>query len=404
MNSVEWSLATRFLLSRRRERFLSVASVVAILGMAFGVGSLLVALSVISGFQREYKKAILGFNSHLILMSGDEIGEPAEVAEKVFRSVSPPAIKGWTPFIYREGMAVSGAKVKGIVLKGVDFGKYSNLSRMRINLWEEGSPSNPDRLPSVLLGKDLAATLAPKDRIIRILFPQGPRPERGNVRRFFVTGTFESGLYEYDSSFAFLSLPEAERFFQTGGRVSGLEIWLDDPDKAESWAEALRRDFDFPYVIMTWRELNEGVFRALEVEKAVFSLLMTVLIAVASLNTLGTLMMLIIEKRREVAILRAQGLSWRRLRKLFLFDGLLIGFLGVALGVIVGLGALFFIERWQPIRLEAEIYFVSQVPVAYLWGNFFWVVASAFLVVFLGCELALRGISKMNILRTLVEG
>lgn len=407
MSSLEKFLAARFLVSRRRERFLSVASVVAIFGMAFGVAALLIALSIISGFQREYKKAILGFNSHLILMKADEIAKPEEVADRLSKYSSRGRMKGWTPFLYREGMAVSGSKVKGIVLKGIDFEKYSNLSRMKIEIEAGGDSSqNPARLPTILLGKSLAEEIKPRDRILRILFPQGLSPEREglkNVRRFFVGGTFESGLHEYDSSFAFLSLPEAEKFFQTEGRVSGLEIWLEDPEDAESWAEEMREDYAFPYVVLTWRELNEGVFRALELEKVIFGILMAVLIAVASLNVLGTLLMLLLEKRGQVAFLRASGMTWRRLRKIFLFDGLLIGLLGIALGVILGLGFLFFLEKWQPIQLAPEIYFVRNVPVVYLWKNFFGVVAASFLILFAGCELALRGISKMNVVRILVE-
>jgi lipoprotein-releasing system permease protein len=397
-------------LSKRRERFLSVAGLVAILGMAFGVASLLIALSVISGFQKEYKRAVLGFNSHLILLSADEIDHPEEEMERIFATVPDrrSEVVGWTPFIYREGMVVSGSKVKGIVLKGVDFERYSNLSRMRISFEKDSNEDalNPEKLPTVILGRDLARELDPKVRAIRVLFPQGLKPEAAgakNVRQFFVGGTFESGMYEYDSSFVFISLPEAERFFRTGGKVSGIEIWLKNPDDAEAWAERLKERFEYPYVVMTWRELNENIFRALELEKVVFFVLMIVLIAVACLNVLGTLLMLLLEKGGAVAILRAVGLSWRRLRKVFLFDGLLIGFLGVSLGILLGLGVLFFLEHWQPIELAPEVYFVRKVPVVYSWKNFFWVVSSAFLVIFVGCELALRGIARVNVLRALQE-
>lgn len=404
---LERTLATRFLMSRRREKYLSVASMVAVVGFAFGVAALLVALSILSGFQEEYKRAVLAFNSHLILMKADEIEDPEAVAGQLSRYFPKGSLKGWTPFLYREGMAVSGSRVKGLVLKGVDFTKYSNLSRMRIDYDpEKARAMNPDRLPTILLGAKLQEELVPSGGILKILFPRGVgdgRESLKDVRRFFVAGTFESGLYEYDSSFAFISLQEAVSFFKTGGSVSGVEIWLDDPDNAEHWAEAMKKDFSFPYVVMTWRELNENLFRALEVEKFIFFVILGVLIAVATLNILGALLMLLLEKRGEVAVLRALGVTWRRLRKVFLFDGLLIGFLGVALGVILGLGFLFFLEKWQPIELAPEIYFVRHVPVVYHWRNFFWVVSSAFFILFVGCEVALRGITRMNVVRALVE-
>lgn len=404
--SLERTLANRFLLSRRRERFLSVASLVAIGGMAFGVAAFLISLSVITGFQKEFKKAILSFNSHLVLMNADEISDPEGVARKALESAasSRTPVKGWTPFIYREGMAVSGSRVKGIVLKGIDFRKFSNLSGMTISFDPE--LQKRDRIPTLLLGETLARELAPKDRIVRILFPQGANIERDgakSVRRFSVGGTFVSGLHEYDSSFAFLALSDAERFFKTNGRVSGLEFWLEDPDRAAILAERLKQDFPYPFAVMTWRDLNESIFRVLELEKQVFFLLMIVLVGVAVLNVLVSLLMLLLEKRGEVAILRAMGLPWRRLRKVFLWDGLLIGFVATALGIVLGLGVLFFLEKWQPIELAAEVYFVRNIPVAWTWTNFWWVISSTFLVVFVGCELALRGISGINVPRTLLE-
>jgi len=384
-----------------------VATLVAILGMGFGVAALLVSLSVVSGFQVEYKKAILGFNSHLILMKSDEIEDPdqiAQIAKKISSYQSRGSLVGWTPFIYREGMAIAGGKLKGVVLKGIDLKKYSELSKIKFSLKEREGFKNG--LPTLILGKNLAMDLVLKEGVVRILFPQGLKPEDAgvkNIKSFFVVGTFESGLYEYDSSFAFLDIEAAKKFFQTGGRVSGIEIWLDNPDYAQEWAGKMRQDYEFPYEVMTWHDLNENIFQALESEKFIFFLIMSVLIAVASLNILGTLMMLLLERRGEIAILRTLGLPWRRLRKVFLFDGLLIGSVGIALGIILGMGLLFFLQKWQPIHLAPEIYFLRNVPIVYRWRNFLWVIGSAFTVLLLGCELALRGISRINVLRSLVE-
>ncbi len=405
-------ISLKFLFSRRRERFFSAAALVALLGVAFGVAALEVALGVTSGLMKEYKRAILSFNSHLILMKADEIANAEEVGAsfKNFRALGNVA--GWTPFIYREGLLVSGSKVKGIVLKGVDFEKYSDLSRMKIRFFPGNTAGEATTLPTIILGQALADDLqlspeaSPEERTLRILFPRGLPSDKSltdAIRSFRVGGTFTSGLHEYDSSFAFLSLQEAQTFFQTKGRVSGLEIWLEDPDGAEVWAESLRKAFDYPYVVMTWRDLNENVFRALETERTIFFIIMAVLIAVASLNVMGTLTMLLLEKRKEVAILRALGLTWSRLRKIFLFDGLLIGSAGVAAGLLMGLGVLFFLETWQPIHLAPEVYFVSQVPVEYARRNFVLVVSAAFVILFVGCEVALRRLTRFRDVKTLLE-
>src|SRR5262249_29867276 len=149
---------------------------------------------------------------------------------------------------------------------------------------------NPEKLPEIVLGKTLSEDLGLKRGVLRVLFPQGLKPEDmgvKNVKKFFVVGTFESGLFEYDSSFAFLSLDTAKSFFQTDGKVSGLEIWLSDPDRADGWAAALKERYEYPYGVMTWRELNENVFRALEVERGVFAVILGILVAVSALNVVG---------------------------------------------------------------------------------------------------------------------
>lgn len=417
--SLETSLALKFLISKKRKGFLSAAAAVSIFGLAFGVAALLVSLSIITGFQKEYKKAILGFNSHLILMSADEISRPDNVAESLSRlSVGgkPSRLVGWSPFIYREGMTVTGRQVKGVVLKGVDLDRLGRLSSIRIRPASDSIlDKNKDRLPALYLGAKLAKSIFPNGgledgQVLRVLFPRaegGDHESARSVKRFFVAGTFESGLYDYDASFSFLDLKDAERFFQTGGKVSGLELWLDDPERAEDWATVIRRDFEFPNVVLTWRELNENVFRALELEKVIFYLLMTVLIGIASLNVLGTLMMLLLEKRSELAVLRVCGMSWKRLRKVFLFDGLLIGSVGVALGVLLGGGLLLVLDRFQPIQLEAEVYFLNKIPVVYSKNIFLGVVGSALGIIFIGCELALRRVSRASGakgLRALLEG
>ncbi len=399
-NSLETSLAIRFLLGRRREKFVSLAVVIAIIGLALGVGALIVSLSVVSGFQKEIKKSILGFNSHLVLMKGDEIKDPQGLVEKItqrYSSARRGTIRGWTPFIYREGMVVSGSSVRGIVLKGVDFENYRRLSGITLQERKPDPRLRGDDTPEIILGKVLASEI--RDSTLRVFFPQDKK-----VRRFRVRGTFESGVYEYDSSFAMLPIETAQEIFQTKGRVSGVEFWLDDPDRAEEWAAALRADFDYPYVLLTWRELNENLFRALEVEKILFGILMGVMVVVASLNILCSLIMLLLEKRSEVAILRAAGFSWRRVRKIFLLDGLLIGCAGVFLGLALGASLLFFLEKWRPIELAPEIYFVDHLPVAFSWLEGLGVAAGALIVVWIGCVISLKRVSQIPVTRVLLEG
>lgn len=404
--SLEFSLARRFLFSKRRGRFLSAAAWIAVLGLGFGVGALWVAFSVLTGFQAEYRRAILGMNAHVILQKADEISDEAEVEREAASAGSSEEVAGVVPFIYREGLAVSGPQVKGLVLKGVDFDRYIRFSRVDIRRTPAAPAENPERLPEIVLGKTLAQDLGLTRGVLRVLFPQGLKPEAmgvKNVKKFFVAGTFESGLYEYDATFALLDLETAKGFFQTDGKVSGLELWLKDPDRAGVWGERLRERFDYPYVVMTWRELNENVFRALEMERLVFGVILGVLVAVSALNVVGTLAMLFLEKRGEVALLRALGLSWRRIRKVFLFDGLLIGCAGVAAGLALGSGVLLFLDLWKPIALAPEVYFVRSVPVVWSGTVLAGVAASSLLIVLGASALTLARVSRLNVVRSLLE-
>lgn len=393
-------LVVRFLFSEKSDRLLSTTTVVALFGMAFGVAALFITLSVIQGFQKAYKESLLKFNSHVVLTSADEIEDPDLLIDRLIPPEMRREIVGWNPFIYREGMIITGSQLKGIVIKGVDFEQFGNLSQMKIAL---PSPQESKAVPSLIIGKELAKELGPSVKTVKLFFPHSFRGGGEKPRKFAILGTFESGLYEYDSSFAFLPLREAQRFFQMGKKVSGIELWLKDPDRAPHWVERLQSQFSFPYLVLSWRDINENLFRALEVEKMVFFLLMIVLTAVASFNILASLIMLLLQKRGQIAILRALGLSWSEMRKVFLFDGLLIGFVGLTLGFLLALGVLFFIERWQPIPLAPEVYFINHVPVEYSWSNFWWVVASGFTLVGVGCWLTLRRLSVLPILRTLME-
>lgn len=401
----EWVLAKRFLFSKRDRRFLSAAAWIAVLGLGFSVAALWIAMAVLAGFKTEYRNSILGINAHVIIQKADEVEkvEPLLDDLKGFDRYGPA--RGSIPFIYREGLAIAGGSVKGIVLKGVDFESYERLSKMHFER-NQGGGENAEHLPEIFLGKTLAQELGLTRGVLRVLFPQGMKPEdmgAKNVRKFFVAGVFTSGLYEYDSSFALLSLPAAQSFFHTEGKVSGVEIWLSDPEKADLWAKNLRDVLDYPYVIMTWRELNENIFRALEVEQLIFMMILGVLVAVSASNVIGTLAMLFLERRGDVAILRAMGLPWRRVQKVFLFNGLLIGSAGVAAGLALGAVVLYVLDRWKPLSLAAEVYFVETVPVAWLWFQPLAVSLASLAIVFLACLWTVRLVSRLNTARAILD-
>ncbi len=398
-------LAWRLFASSRAGGFFSASLWVAILGMGFGVMALLLALGITEGFSRDYEKAILGSQAHVTVHFEDDIDDPIAV-EKAMGDVSREtriSVKNMERIIYREGMLVGGKSLKGLVLKGVSQDYFHKSGIISVDM---AAGENEKHLPKIYLGKVVAEESGVKPGVVKLLFPSAFSPKTHlkkdlsqistqDLKSFFLAGVFETGVYEVDSSFAFLDLAEGSDFFHMGDRVSGFELWLDSPKNADRFSEALRDVLGFPYEILSWKEIHENVFKAMETEKWMFGLLMAVLIVVASLNVLGTLMMLILQKRREIAILRVLGYSWGRLRRVFILDGILIGVLGTASGLAGGLACEFVLKTWAPIRLEAEIYFLKTVPVAFLWDHLIWVSIAALSICLLGCILTLRKITHV---------
>ncbi|MBI4196662.1 MAG: ABC transporter permease [Deltaproteobacteria bacterium] len=381
-------LARRLLQSKKSDVLFSMTSWVAVLSMALGVAALFISLSVTTGFQKVYKEAMLRFNSHLVLTKAGEIENPENLEEK-FPATFRNEIVGINPFLYREGMVVSGDSLRGVVIKGVPLENFQKLSHMEMIIRE----------PSLIVGSGWLPFV--KNDEVRILFPHDNREE--TVKKFRIGGSFESGLYEYDSSFAFLPLEEAQNDFGVGRRVSGIEIWLKQADRADYWKKELQPVFDFPYVLMSWRDINENLFRALDFEKRVFFILMLVLTMVASLNLLASLIMFLLQIRRQIALLRCLGLTWSRIKKIFLLDALLIGSAGLSLGLLLSVTSLWLIQKWSLIPLAKEIYFVETVPVQFSLINFLLVAGSAIGIVLLGSLLTLGGLRRLPILSALVE-
>lgn len=431
-------IAKRFNQPKYLPRSLVVMRVVAMAGIAIGAATLVVALSIVSGFQREYRRSILDFNAHVVVLKAGEMSDTTEIddfisklkkspdesrfanrydwlfpvtsvlknlyesAERLhddiayehenrpsfvefwenfnprrIKSVLPAFLKkiykirqkgvvGITPFIYREGLAISNGTIKGIVVKGVDPQTIRDVNQMRI---DAGVPLNEAlasaKKPGVILGKPLAQYLGnPKN--INLMVPSSEREKQFiNVA---VVGTFESGLYDYDSQFALMNIEDARRIFETGSvKATGIEIKLDDPNKADTIAYAVNDSLPASYQAITWGELNRDLFEALSLEKTVFSIIMGILVIVASFNIIGVLVLLICYRAHEVAILKALGVQTAVLQKIFTRGGFKTGLFGTIIGIALGIGLSTAIKHLHLIKLEPEIYFVTTLPIDISW-------------------------------------
>jgi len=393
----ETFVALRYMRGQKAVSGVNVVTALTILGVTLGVWTLVVVLSVMAGFEADLQDKILGANSHIVVLSyNDQIPDWQENAEKI-RAIE--GISGVTPFIYSEFMLRSKQARIGAIFKGIDpdsVGEATDLLR-NITLGPNGkieteaealalvqsldATENPDgssKLPGILIGQEMQASL--RVTIGDVIQAVSPLSEPGpmgslNARivELEVRGVFHSGMYEYDTKFSYSGLQTAQNFMKLGSSVTGLEVTVEDIYVAPELASSIQDRLGYPFWTRDWQAMNEPLFAALKLEKLVMGLILTFIIAVASMNIISTLTMLVIEKRREIAIMKAMGAGRFDLMKLFMIDGLLVGFIGTVLGLIGGLATCYALARWKFIELQSDVYYVDTLPVHIAPGLVVWV-------------------------------
>jgi lipoprotein-releasing system permease protein len=359
-------------------------TLISIGGVAIGVWALTVVLSVMSGFETDLKDKILGTRSHgMVLKYGEnDFPEWRQVREQV---LAVPGIAGATPFLYREVMISADQQLTGAVLDGIDprtigtvidlphkvqEGKLAWLAEPASIAGGQGGGSAPGggrALPGIAIGRELAHTLrvfvGDTVNVIDPLGDIGPAGPQPRSRPFRVAAVFYTGMYEYDSKFAYIDLAEAQRFFGTGESVSGIEVKVSDPDLARPiLRRALARLEGPPYRVKDWGELNRNLFSALMMEKVVMAIILGFIVLVASFIIVATLIMQVLDKRREIAVLKSMGAGQPSVMKIFVAEGIIIGAIGTAFGLLLGLGTCLLIDQ-VGIPLDPEVYYISNLPV-----------------------------------------
>lgn len=370
LSRAERLVALRYLRPRREEGFVSFVAAFALLGITLGVGTLVVVMAVMNGFREELLDRVLGFNGHLTVVAG-----PAGIADWRPLVARLREVEGVTTvFPYLEGQALASANgvASGVVVRGVEAGDLAHLDLFRGAL-RAGSLDVLARPGRVLIGSRLAERmgLAVGDRLT-LISPRGTTTVFGTVPRiegFVVGGIFEVGMYDYDNGFVYMSMAEAQRYFSMPGRINTIQIFVTDPEHVELWNDRIARLAE-GLVLVDWKQLNEHFFAALEVERNVMFLILTLIILVAAFNIVTGLTMLVRTHGRDIAILRTLGATRAAVARIFLFAGAWIGALGTAAGT--GLGLAFalnidairrFLERLTGFELwSAEIRFLSALP------------------------------------------
>ncbi len=398
----ELFIALRYLLARRKQAFISLISAISALGVTVGVMALLVALALMTGLQGELRDRIVGSAAHVYVFKVDEGGivdYPAEIAR--LRKV--PRVIGAAPVIIGEALMRNGGNEAFVTIKGIEPKLEETVTDIG-KAMEKGSldalDHPPDeRRPGIVIGRDLAAKLgAMVGDSVTIITAEGTLSPMGIIpgqRRFEVVGIFSLGLYEYDNAYGFVSLGAARRLFDRD-RVDFIELKVDDIYKAPEVARDVTARLGPVYVTQDWAQMNRSLFEAFWLEKYAMAITIGLIVMVAALNIVASLILLVMEKHRDIAILKTMGASARSIRNIFVLQGLVIGCVGTGLGSALGLSLIHVLDRYRLIHVPLDVYQISYVPFRLETLDFLWVVTSAVLICLLATIYPSRQAAKLD--------
>ena len=400
--SYEFFIAKRYLKSRRKTKFVSAITLISIGGVLIGVAALNFVLSMMNGFEKEVRSRIVGTTAHVSVF--------ASYAEGIenYRELLPEIkmtehVVEVAPFIYYKAAIASKEGSDGIVVRGIDPEKEKsvtdierNLKSGNLNLEEE-----EDEPPGILLGATLADRLAVElgDKVVLFSLKEGSLTtgwSTPKASKLEVKGIFETGMYEYDASMAYISLSTAQKLFNLGDKVTGLHLKLDDLYKAEKVAKQIEQQLGYHYYALDWMHMHKNLFSWMALEKYAMFIVLSLIVAVAAFNIISTLIMVVIEKRKEIGVLKSMGATNTGIMKIFMFEGLVVGVVGTVLGSCLGYVLCWIQRTFHPISLPAEIYFISSLPVDMRVLDFTLVAVAAVALTFLATIYPARRASQLT--------
>jgi lipoprotein-releasing system permease protein len=352
-------IAWRHLRAKRSERFISLITWLSVGGVTLGVAALVVVFSVMTGYKDLLRDKLVGVNAHAVVHRiGAEIDQAQGLATYLGKM---DEVADATPFVMGQAMLAARGVSEGAVLRGVDPANAYWLASFAPAMVEGAIDGLSGREPGVLLGKELAATLKVKTGdTLRATIPVGSIPRIGVFR---VKGIFSSGMFDFDSTVAFTTIASAQKLFGLGTRVNGIELRFHELDRSTELALEVGRRLGHDYWVADWKRLNRNIFYALELQRIVLTLILGLIVLVAAFNVAATLIMTVLEKTRDIGILKAMGASNKLIRRIFALQGLLIGGVGAGAGLSLGLGICFVIDRYQIIKIPGDIYLFDRLPV-----------------------------------------
>jgi lipoprotein-releasing system permease protein len=401
----EYFIGRRYLRARQKQAFVSLITILSIAGVMVGVMALIVVIAVMNGFDNDLKTRILGGQSHIVLMRH---GSPFTQYRQVIAEIEKTkGVEAATPYIITQGMLRSKAAAVGAVIRGIDPQSAGRVMKTLENVpltnpsAELHSAEAVSEVPGIVLGKELARNLGViEGDMIYLISPSGMLSPIGHVpamKQFKVTGFFLSGMYEYDQTFAFIDLKDAQKMLRMDDSVSGIDIRVKDIYKAKDIAEKLISKLGFPYWARDWMQMNKNLFRALKMERLVMAIILILIVLVAAFNIASSLIMLVMGKTRDIAILKAMGATTKSIRKIFVFSGMVIGSIGTALGLCLGLVLCVLLKNYDIYELTGDIYyFTTTLPVKVEISWVIGIVSATLVICFLATLYPARQAAKLN--------
>lgn len=393
----------RYLRAKRRNRTISLNTFVSVAGITLGVAALIGAVGIMTGFREDLQSKLIGTTAHIIVQERmkEHMTDYARLTDRI---LTVPDVVAATPFVFHQVLLTTQSGVQGIIVRGIDPKREATVTELAKNITAgqllnlltpikvtqapTDAPHGERRTaetPGIILGNELARKLkVGVGDTVNVVSPAGPISAMGmvpKIRTFAVVGLFSSGMFSYDSSLAYIELVEAQRFFNLGASVTGIEVKVTDVFRAGDIAHQIEQALGFSHGARDWMQMNRNTISALKLQKTMMFLLLVLITVVASFNIVSTLTMLVKEKQKEIAILKAMGATERSIRRIFMLNGLIIGLVGTAVGIPLGYAFLWLIQTYW--TFDPTVYEISTIPVHVLTEDVLLVAGSAILISFL---------------------
>ncbi len=402
--SFEFFIGSRYLKTKQKQAFISLITVLSIAGVTVGVMALIVVIAVMTGFEYDLKSRILGVESHIVIMRNNG---PFSDYRNILKDVeNTDGVEAATPFINSQVILRSSLSLSGAVLRGIDPDSadrvIKNLDKVSLkNLKEtDQRKSTSIAMPAIILGKELAKNLGVmQGDSVYLISPRGMISPIGHIptmKRFKVAGLFESGMYEYDRTLAYINIKDAQKILRMEDSVNGIEVRVNDIYNARNIADRIVKKLGCQYWARDCMQINKNLFSALKLEKTVMFIILALIVLVAAFNIASTLIMMVMEKTKDIAILKAMGATDKSIRKIFVFKGIVIGCIGTISGVCLGLILCTVLKYYQFIELPGDVYYITTLPVKLELLDVVMIASAAMAISFLATLYPARQASKLD--------